>query len=58
MGIYGDSPAAQSISKQLQARRQGKTCFNFKVADEGLFQELEGLTQRACEAFRKAGFIE
>ncbi len=58
MGIYGNEKAREGMSQELRARMQGKTCFNFKVADESLFQELEGLTERACEAFRKGGFIE
>ena len=58
MGVYGNTKAREGVSQELRARMQGKTCFNFKVADETLFQELEGLTKRACEAFKKAGFIE
>jgi hypothetical protein len=58
MGIYGNSSATEGMSKELKARQQGKTCFNFKVADEALFQELEHVTKRACSAFKKAGFIE
>jgi hypothetical protein len=58
MSVYGNERAFEGTSQGLRARMQGKTCFNFKVADEALFQELEGLTQRACEAFKKAGFIE
>lgn len=58
MGIYGNEKARAGMTQELQARMQGKTCFNFKAADETLFQELEGLTGRACEGFKKAGFIE
>lgn len=58
MGVGGDSRARQGMSRELQARMQGKTCFNFKVADEALFQELDRLTGRAIEQFRKAEFIE
>jgi hypothetical protein len=58
MGIYGNENARERMSKELRARMQGKTCFNFTVADETLFQEPEGLTERACQAFKKAGFIE
>ena len=57
MGVYNDK-AREGISKQLEAHMQGKTCFNFKVIDEGLFQELEVLTKRSCEGFRQSGFIE
>lgn len=58
MGVYGNEKAREIMSQELRARMQGKTCFNFKVADEALFKELEGLTELACESFKKAGFIE
>ena len=58
MGVYSNPKVLEGISKELQARMQGKSCFNFKVADETLFKELARLTDRACEAFKKAGFIE
>ena len=35
MGIYGE---LEGMSPELDARMQGKACFNFKVADETLFQ--------------------
>ena len=58
MSVYGDSAALAGMSKELQARMQGKTCFNFNVADDALFQELEGVARWACQRFKKAGFIE
>ena len=58
MGLYGDSESDGGLSKELKARMQGKTCFNFRVANEALFKELEGLTDHACNRFRKAGFVE
>jgi hypothetical protein len=45
------------MSKELKARMQGKTCFNFKTIDEALFQELEQLTVASFTDFKKAGFI-
>jgi hypothetical protein len=43
-------------SKALNARLQGKTCFNFSSPDPVLFKELEELTTKSIAAFRKAGF--
>src|SRR5207247_5911869 len=46
-------------SKELKARMQGKTCFNFKSCkscDEALFKELAQLTAQGIAGFRKAGF--
>jgi len=56
MGIYMNPKLQKSISPKLKARMQGKSCFNFKSSDEALFSELEDLTARSIEYFRKAGF--
>lgn len=53
MGLYG----YEGLSKELQKRRQGKTCLNFKVADEKLFEEVEQLTAESFATFKKAGFM-
>jgi len=45
------------MSAKLKSRMQGKTCFNFKAADDELFAELDQLTVRSITAFRKAGFV-
>ena len=57
MGIYGNTRLLDGMSKELKARMQGKTCFNFKVVDEKLFKELDRLTARSIAAFRRAGYI-
>jgi hypothetical protein len=57
MCVYGNGKLRDSMSKELKARMHGKTCFNFKNHDEGLFEELKGLTAKSLAAFRKAGFI-
>jgi hypothetical protein len=57
MGVYENARLQGRMSKELKARMQGKTCFNFKTNDEALFQELEQLTEQAIAAFRKAGYI-
>ena len=56
MGVYGNTALLDGMSKELKARMQGKTCFNFKSDDEALFKELEQLTVRGIAGFRKAGF--
>jgi hypothetical protein len=45
-----------SMSPQLKARMQGKSCFNFKATDETLFQELEKVKAEGFAMSRKAGF--
>ena len=57
MGVYGNTRLLDGVSKELKARMQGKTCFNFKVVDEKLFKQLDRLTSQANAAFRKAGYI-
>jgi hypothetical protein len=57
MGVYGNAKLRDGMSKELRARMQGKTCFNFKSNDEALFQELEYLTVQGLDAFRRSGFI-
>ena len=57
MGVYENARLRDGMSKELKARMQGKTCFNFKSHDEAIFKELEELTAQAIAGFRKAGFI-
>jgi hypothetical protein len=57
MGVYARPDLLTSVSKELKARMQGKSCFNFKSVDQALFTELEDLTARAFDAFRKMGFM-
>lgn len=57
MGVHARPDLLKGISATLKARMQGKSCFNFRTVDERLFAELEELTIRAFEAFRKSGFM-
>jgi hypothetical protein len=52
MGVYARPDLLKDVSKELKARMQGKSCFNFTLVDEPLFAELEDLTVRAFDAFR------
>lgn len=56
MPVYACPKLVEGCSKELQARMQGKSCFNFKTIDETLLQELEQLTIAAFAAWKKAGF--
>ena len=57
MPVSGCPQLRDGMSKKLKARMQGKSCFNFKVADEMLFKELEKITVQGFAIFRKAGYI-
>ena len=56
MPVYMFPKLRDGLSKKLRARMQGKSCFNFKRADEALFQEVEELTAQGFAMARKAGF--
>ena len=58
MGVYARPELLQRVSKELRARMQGKSCFNFTSVDETLFAELEALTVRGFDAFRNASFMK
>lgn len=47
----------ETLSAELEAHMQGKTCFNFRKNDEELFTELEEVTARGLDKFRALGFI-
>jgi hypothetical protein len=57
MGVYARPELLRNVSKALRARMQGKSCFNFMSIDQALVDELEELTVRGFDAFRKAGFM-
>jgi hypothetical protein len=55
MPIYMFPQLRDGLSKELKARMQGKSCFNFNAVDEKLFRELEELTERGFAMAKKAG---
>jgi hypothetical protein len=57
MGLGSGKKLLDGMSEKLRARMQGKTCFNFRSADEKLFEELETLTADSLLAIRQAKII-
>ncbi|HVT83690.1 MAG TPA: hypothetical protein VHD35_00740 [Chitinophagaceae bacterium] len=57
MPVYMNPKLQSTISKDLKARMQGKSCFNFKYGDEKIFEQLDELTGKSIDAFRKLGYI-
>ena len=57
MGVYAHPELLSDVSDKLRGRMQGKSCFNFKTLDRALLKELETLSRRGFDAFRKAGYI-
>jgi len=52
MPVYIFPDLLQDVSPELNARMQGKSCFNFTSVKPGLFQELSLLTQRSYDRFK------
>lgn len=57
MPVYVFPELLINISPELKKRMQGKSCFNFKQVDKKLFKELEVLTKKGFDAFRKADLL-
>jgi hypothetical protein len=57
MPVYMNPKLQSTMSQELKARMQGKSCFNFKKIDEKLFRELDALTAKGIDAFKKMGYI-
>jgi hypothetical protein len=53
MPVYMNPAMQAQITPALKKRMQGKACFNFKAADEALFEDLRALTAAGAEAFSK-----
>lgn len=57
MPVYVFPELLKGISPDLKKRMQGKSCFNFKQVDQKLFKEVERLTKRGFDEFRKAKLL-
>jgi hypothetical protein len=56
MPIYCCAKLQEGLSERLRARMQGKACFNFKVVEPDLFEELARVTEQGFQGFKDAGF--
>ena len=57
MPVYENPELLTDISAELRKRMQGKSCFNFKVVDRSLFDELALLTERSLQDYISKGFL-
>lgn len=57
MPVYVKPELLTGLSSELQARMQGKSCFNFASTDTELMKELEKLTAAAYSSFKDQGFV-
>jgi hypothetical protein len=53
MPVYMYPELLTDISPELRKRMQGKSCFNFKKVEPGLFEELKDLTRKGVEKFKQ-----
>ncbi len=57
MPIYTHPELLEEISPELDKRRQGKSCFNFKKTDEALIGELKELVNKGFGVYAKGGYL-
>ena len=55
MPVYMYPDLLKGMSPALKKHMQGKSCFNFKKVEPGLFDELKKLTRKGSERFQKEG---
>jgi len=53
MPVYMYPELLNDISPELKKHMQGKSCFNFKKVEPDLFKELEVLTHKSVDKFKK-----
>ena len=56
MPVYLYPDLLDGVSAELK-KMQGKSCFNFKAADDTLFKELEALTKVSFQRFKAEGHV-
>lgn len=56
MPVYACPELLKGMSQELRKRMQGKSCFNFRAVDPGLFAELDTLTGTGLERFKRGGW--
>lgn len=57
MPVYVKPELLVSISPELRARMQGKSCFNFSTTEPMLFKELAALVAAGYASYKEQGFV-
>jgi len=57
MPVYLKPELLDGMSSELQARMQGKSCFNFTQSEKQLFKELAALTKAGRASYKAQGFV-
>lgn len=58
MPVYLKPELLASVSPELKARMQGKSCFNFTALEPTLVRELAALTQAGYASYKEQGLVE
>ncbi|MFY7865677.1 hypothetical protein [Roseateles sp.] len=58
MPVYLKPELLASLSPELKARMQGKSCFNFAALEPALIKELAALTKAGYASYKEQGFVE
>ena len=57
MPVYLKPELLDGMSSELQARMQGKSCFNFTESAKPLLKELAALTKASYASYKDQGFV-
>ena len=57
MPVYVDPGLLETVSAELKARMQGKSCFNFSSIDKPLLKELKALAEAGFQSYKQQGFV-
>lgn len=57
MPVYVKPELLESVSPELKARMQGKSCFNFAASEPELFKELAALTKASYGSYKEQGYV-
>jgi hypothetical protein len=58
MPVYVKPDLLASMSPELKARMQGKSCFNFATLEPVLFKELAAVTKAGYASYKEQGFVQ
>ena len=58
MPVYLQPELLASVSPELKARMQGKSCFNFSAVEPPLFKELAALTKAGYASYKQQAYVE
>lgn len=58
MPVYVKPELLDTVSPELKAKMQGKSCFNFSTNEPALFKELSTLVKAGYASYTEQGFVK